>query len=210
MEMWMYRSTFSWPRHWLEMSGQLCAPATLPLGKSPRHPLYRRLGGPQSRLDDMEKWKFLTLHGLKLRPLGRPARSQLPYWLRYPGSNNFLYLSQNPSSSFPLFLWLSSPSEIFCDGCAMKLRTQTFMHIIIPPYRITVFAHVSYIMIWNNRFIYKHVISKSIKVLVYSNFCMLTHTWLSESLVGLSPTFRKSPISLLLCSSNQIKVILKF
>jgi hypothetical protein len=27
-------------------------------------------------LDDMEKRKFLTLPGLELRPLGRPARSQ--------------------------------------------------------------------------------------------------------------------------------------
>jgi hypothetical protein len=32
---------------------------------------------PDSRgLDDIEKWKFLTLQGLELRPLGRPARSQ--------------------------------------------------------------------------------------------------------------------------------------
>jgi hypothetical protein len=32
----------------LEVSGQLHAPAALPLGKSPRYPFYRRLGGPQS------------------------------------------------------------------------------------------------------------------------------------------------------------------
>jgi hypothetical protein len=43
---WMYRSTFSWPRHYLEMSSQLHAPAALPPGKSSRYPLYRRLGGP--------------------------------------------------------------------------------------------------------------------------------------------------------------------
>jgi hypothetical protein len=30
---------------------------------------------PRAGLDDMEKRKFLTLQGLKLRPLGRPARS---------------------------------------------------------------------------------------------------------------------------------------
>jgi hypothetical protein len=46
---WMYRSTFSWPRHYLEVSGQLHAPAALPPGKSPRYPLDRRMGGPQSR-----------------------------------------------------------------------------------------------------------------------------------------------------------------
>jgi hypothetical protein len=33
----------------MEVTGQLHAPAALPQGKSPGHPLDRRLGGPQSR-----------------------------------------------------------------------------------------------------------------------------------------------------------------
>jgi hypothetical protein len=41
---------------------------------------------PRAGLDDVEKSKFLTLPGLELRPLGRPARSQSLYRLRYPGS----------------------------------------------------------------------------------------------------------------------------
>jgi hypothetical protein len=41
---------------------------------------------PRAGLDDMEKGKFLTLQGLELRRLGRPARSQSLYPLRYPGS----------------------------------------------------------------------------------------------------------------------------
>jgi hypothetical protein len=41
--------------------------------------------GPRAHLDDMEKKKFLTLPGLKLLPLGRPARSQSLYLLHYPG-----------------------------------------------------------------------------------------------------------------------------
>jgi hypothetical protein len=40
---------------------------------------------PRGGLDDVEKRKFLTLPGLELRQLGRPARSQLLYRLRYPG-----------------------------------------------------------------------------------------------------------------------------
>jgi hypothetical protein len=32
--------------------------------------------GPTAGLDNVEKRKFLTLPGLELRPLGRPARSQ--------------------------------------------------------------------------------------------------------------------------------------
>jgi hypothetical protein len=35
--------------------------------------------GPRAGLDDMEKRKFLTLPGLELRPVGRPARSQSLY-----------------------------------------------------------------------------------------------------------------------------------
>jgi hypothetical protein len=35
----MYRSTFSWPRHLLEVSGQIHAPAALPLGKEPPVPI---------------------------------------------------------------------------------------------------------------------------------------------------------------------------
>jgi hypothetical protein len=63
------------------VSGQLHAPAALPPGKSPWYPLYRKLG-----LDEMEKWKLLTLSELEPRPLSRPARSQSLYRLRYPDS----------------------------------------------------------------------------------------------------------------------------
>jgi hypothetical protein len=39
--------------------------------------------GHRAGLDDVEKRKFLTLPGLELRPLGRPARSQSLYRLHY-------------------------------------------------------------------------------------------------------------------------------
>jgi hypothetical protein len=41
---WMYRSTFSWPRHQLEVSGQLHAPATLSLGKKLQVPIRQDAG----------------------------------------------------------------------------------------------------------------------------------------------------------------------
>jgi hypothetical protein len=66
---------------------QLHAPAALPTGKEPPGTLW--IGGwvdPRAGLDDMEKWKFLTLLGLELQPLISPARSQSLYRLRYPGS----------------------------------------------------------------------------------------------------------------------------
>jgi hypothetical protein len=46
----------------------------------------RWIGGwvdPSASLDDMEKWKFLTLPGLELQTLCCPARSQSLYRLRY-------------------------------------------------------------------------------------------------------------------------------
>jgi hypothetical protein len=51
---WMYRSTFSWPRHWLEVTGQLHAPSALPPGKSLWYPFV--IGGwvdPRAGLDNM-------------------------------------------------------------------------------------------------------------------------------------------------------------
>jgi hypothetical protein len=43
---------------------------------------------PRTGLDVVEKRKFLTLLGLELQSLGRPARSQSLYRLSYPGSLN--------------------------------------------------------------------------------------------------------------------------
>jgi hypothetical protein len=58
------------------MSGQLHAPTALPPGE--RALGTHCIGGwvdVGAGLDDLEKRKFLTLLGLELRPLGRPARS---------------------------------------------------------------------------------------------------------------------------------------
>jgi hypothetical protein len=58
------------------VSGQLHGPATLPPGKGPgTHWIGGRVD-PRAGLDDVEKRKFLTLPGLELRLLVRPARSQ--------------------------------------------------------------------------------------------------------------------------------------
>jgi hypothetical protein len=49
--------------------------------------------GPRASLDDIDNRKFLTLSRLELRPLGRPARSQSLYRLRYPGSLVLVYVT---------------------------------------------------------------------------------------------------------------------
>jgi hypothetical protein len=55
---------------------------------------------PTAGLDDMDKRKFLTLPGLELIPLGRPARSQSLYRLRYSGLGCYT-TSWNVAGSIP-------------------------------------------------------------------------------------------------------------
>jgi hypothetical protein len=61
------------------VSGQNHAPAILPPGKGPSVLIGYEAGWAP---EDVEKRKMLTLPGLLLRPLGRPARSQSLYRLR--------------------------------------------------------------------------------------------------------------------------------
>jgi hypothetical protein len=78
------------------VSGQGYAPdAFYPQGKDPRYPLYRRLGGPQSRSGHRAYRKnLLPLLWIEPRSPGRPARSQTLYCLSYPAGNRE-YLSLN-------------------------------------------------------------------------------------------------------------------
>jgi hypothetical protein len=58
----------------MEVSGQLQAPASLPRGKSPRHPLVRRLGRPQGRSG--QGGEENTRHcPCRESNLGRPSRN---------------------------------------------------------------------------------------------------------------------------------------
>jgi hypothetical protein len=87
----MYRSTCSSPPHWLEVSGQLHAPAALPPGKGSRYPFYRRFGGTQNRCGRYGEVKIFYPTGTRTpAPPGRAARSQSLYRLSYPGSLCYL------------------------------------------------------------------------------------------------------------------------
>jgi hypothetical protein len=67
------------------VNSQLHALAALYLGdKAPSTHWIGGWVGTRAGLDDVEKRIFLTLPGLELRHLGRPARSQSLYWLHYP------------------------------------------------------------------------------------------------------------------------------
>jgi hypothetical protein len=53
----------------VEVSGQLCAQASLPLGKEPVVPFERRLGGPRGSLNGLEKRKPKSYIKKNLSPL---------------------------------------------------------------------------------------------------------------------------------------------
>jgi hypothetical protein len=79
----MYRSTLSSRRHWMEVSGELHAPAALPPWKEPPVPTEY---DPRGGMDEVEKRKFLTPPRLDHRPLGHPARSQSLYHRAIPAA----------------------------------------------------------------------------------------------------------------------------
>jgi hypothetical protein len=80
MGAWMYRTTYTWPRHQL-VSGQLHAPGALPPEK-PRDTPW--IGGSPESVWTTWRGQNLPLQGLELWSLGCPARSQSLYRLSNP------------------------------------------------------------------------------------------------------------------------------
>jgi hypothetical protein len=94
---WIYRSTSSRPRQQLEVSGQLHVPAALLPGE--RAPGTHSIGdwvGSRAGLDDVEKRRFLTLPGLELRPLGRPASRDFFNWYSGGVESNWVHSALRP------------------------------------------------------------------------------------------------------------------
>jgi hypothetical protein len=78
---WMYISTFSWTRYYLEVIGQLHVPATLPPEKMSPVLIDRTLRGYRNRSGRHWEEKILDPTGTRILTLGRPARSQSLYRL---------------------------------------------------------------------------------------------------------------------------------
>jgi hypothetical protein len=80
---WMYTSTFSWPRLWLEVTVELHAPADLPPVEDPTASVGWEYGqSHRTSLNCLEKRNFLMLPGLEAQSLGLSARSQSLYRLQ--------------------------------------------------------------------------------------------------------------------------------
>jgi hypothetical protein len=95
-----------------------------------RAPVTHWIGGwvgPRTGLDDVERKKFLTLQELKLRPLGRSARSQSLHGLRYPGVVPVPYLSdfslQTPRGFQNLFAAIRGRDDY---GAGLSSNTSVF------------------------------------------------------------------------------------
>jgi hypothetical protein len=75
------------------VGGEWSASRTSRINPVEKGPGTHRIGGcvgSRAGLDDVEKSKCLTLPGLELRPLGRPARIQSLYRLSNPRSTVYL------------------------------------------------------------------------------------------------------------------------
>jgi hypothetical protein len=84
---WMYRSTFFLTSALTGGEWSASRPGRFtPVERAPGTHCTGGLVEPRAGLDDVQERNFLTLPGLELRPLGRPARSQSLYRLSYPDS----------------------------------------------------------------------------------------------------------------------------
>jgi hypothetical protein len=111
------------------VSGQRQAPAALyPLGKDPRYPLYRWLGGPRAGLDTEVKRKNpLPLSGIKPRSPGPSVRFQTLYWLSYPAPEilyktdaSVIFVKKNTAVVNGVPFEKQPPEKITCQGTKSK------------------------------------------------------------------------------------------
>jgi hypothetical protein len=81
----------------MEVSGQLHTPSALPQGKNPWYPLYRRLGGPQSRSgrggEEKNFQPLLELEPPIIQPVAQSYTAELSRLLLY-SYNYLLFISR--------------------------------------------------------------------------------------------------------------------
>jgi hypothetical protein len=104
----------------------------LPPGRDPRYPLYRRLGGPQSRSGHRGKRNNpLPLPGIEPRSPGRPVRGQTLYCLNYPPrfwillSGNYIRQTfQKAKLSILVYLMCLGVPFNLCTRCINQTHNQ--------------------------------------------------------------------------------------
>jgi hypothetical protein len=79
----MYRSTYSWSRHWLGRVVSFTRRPLYPREKGHRYPLDKKLGGPHNGSGRREELEFT---GTQTPTPRTSSPSQSLYRLRYPGS----------------------------------------------------------------------------------------------------------------------------
>jgi hypothetical protein len=107
---------------------------------------------PRAGLDDVEKRKLLTLTELELWPLGRPARSQSLYGLRYVPVEGFfskllvliIVLWKNLQDCVGLAIWLETFEGTYVSSFCRNLSYKTKTPGISLPANYTDRANLSY------------------------------------------------------------------
>jgi hypothetical protein len=91
--------------------------APYPRGKNPGTHWIRSWVGLRSGVDT--RGKILSLPGIELRPLGRPARSQTLYWQSYrpPG----------PDFSSSYLVWVMHQPGVACNSLSQPIRNCCYM-----------------------------------------------------------------------------------
>ena len=118
---------FLQPRRWMGVGGQSHAPAAVPPRKT-RYPLYRRLGGPQSRSRRARKISPPT----GIRSPDRPARSESLYRLSYPGPLSLLITPQMLLRATRSKLTRGNPTR-YNSGAFTAVRRARVHMMSIPP-----------------------------------------------------------------------------
>jgi hypothetical protein len=135
------------------------------VGFNPR-PLYPRgkasvthwMGGsvdPRAGPDDVEKRKFLTLPGLELRPLGRPACNQSLYRLRNWYYDNCSVVSRQIYRSVTILNWISicnwyrpqkwsSPKQLIEEQSVPRPTRNTFHRSSTVQLRMPHYTHLTF------------------------------------------------------------------
>jgi hypothetical protein len=117
---WMYRSTYSWPRHQFEVSSQLHPQAASPRGVSHRYPLDRRLAGPGNQSGRRGEKKSLAPAGTQT-PNTRPFN---PYPVAVPTALSRLATMSLSFVSLILALLISSLSVKYEQSCRYRTRSK--------------------------------------------------------------------------------------
>jgi hypothetical protein len=139
---WMYRSTYSWPRHQLEVRGQLHGPSALSPRKELSVPIDWNAGwAPEPVWTTWRGEIIFPLLRIESKPLSRPACSRSVYGLPYPGfysihiNHILIFLVCNSGREISCLGRPTSSVSTLCFRTLVQYSRPTFWYVILYPFR---------------------------------------------------------------------------